>query len=66
MIGGERFEAVIGEARRKNLNGQVLQALAVDQNGEPIDFFDAVVRDGNAADGRAVAVKEDVAAGILM
>jgi hypothetical protein len=38
----------------------------VNQNGEPVDFLDAIVSDGNAADRSAVAVKEDVSAGILM
>jgi len=40
--------------------------LAVDQDGEPVDFLDAIVGDGNAADGSAIAVKKNVAAGILM
>lgn len=48
------------------MNGQVLLALAADQDGEPIDFFDTVVGDGNAADGSTVAVKKDVATRILM
>ena len=48
------------------LGATIELALAVNEDGEPIDFFDAVVSDGNAADGSTVAVKEDVAAGILM
>jgi len=44
----------------------VEQGLAVDQDGEPVDFLDAVIGDGNAADGSAIAVKKNVAAGILV
>jgi hypothetical protein len=44
----------------------VLLTLIVDQDREPINLFDSVIRDGNAADRRAVAVKKDVAARILM
>lgn len=34
------------------------------QNAEPVDFLDSVIGDGNAADGYAIAVQENVSAGI--
>jgi len=54
--GGQRFEAIVGETRGEDLNGQMLLALAVHKNGEPISFLDAIVRNGNAADGSAVSM----------
>ena len=39
--------------------------LAMDENGKPIDFLDAVVGDGDATDGSAISVKENVATQIL-
>ena len=66
MSGNERLEAVLGEARREDLNGQMLLALAMEQNCEPINFLDSIVGDGNTADRGAIPVKEDVSAGILM
>src|SRR4029077_8231566 len=43
------FETVACEPRGENLNRQALPPLMVDQDREPINFFDAIIRDGNAA-----------------
>ena len=61
MRGCQRFEPALGEARRKNLNRQMLLALTVDKNRKPIDFLDPIVRDGNAPDGCTVSVKKNIA-----
>lgn len=46
MRGGQRSEPVIGETCGKNLDREMLLPLAVNQNGEPIEFLDAIVSDG--------------------
>ena len=60
------FEALVRKPGRVDLNRQVLLILVVDKNREPIDLLDAIVRDGNAADRRAVAVKKNISTWILM
>ena len=54
------FQPFVCEPRRENLNWQMLPIPVMDQDGEPIDLFDAVVRDGNAAYRSAVAMKKNV------
>lgn len=65
MRSGQRSEAVVREPGGKNVDGEMLLALAVDKNRKPINFFDAVVGDGDAADRGAVSVKENIATQIL-
>src|SRR4029077_4083791 len=60
------FQAVVRESHRENLNWQVLVILVVDQDGKPINLFDPFIRDGNAADRGAIAMKKNVATRILM
>ena len=56
----------VSKAAWENLNGEVARSSRLRQDREPIDFFDPVIRNWNAADGCAVTVQEDVSARILM
>ena len=65
MRGCQRSEAVIDETRGENLDWEMLLPIAVDKNSKPINFLDPIVGDGDAADGGAVSVKEDVTTQVL-
>jgi len=58
----EGFEAGIGQAGGEDLNRKILLAFVLDQDGEPVNFLDEIVGDGNAADGSSIAVKKNVSA----
>src|SRR5256885_7158329 len=44
------FQPFVREPRRENPNWQMLLIPVMGQDGEPIDLFDAVVRDGNRSE----------------
>ena len=48
------------------MNRQVLLTQVADLDGKPINLFDPIIRDRNATDRRAIAMKKNVATGILM
>ena len=55
LVGGcQDFETLVCEPAWENVNRHMSLALILDQHGEPIDFLDPIVCNGNAADRNAV------------
>src|SRR5580704_13655624 len=60
----ERLESVFRQPRGKNLNGNVPLARRMSLHRQPVDLFNPLVGNGNAADGHAIPVQENISAGI--
>jgi hypothetical protein len=62
----KRFKSVFGQLSRKYLDGDMPLARCVNLDGQPVDFFDPFIGDGNASNGHAISMKENVSPGIRM
>ena len=60
----ERFKSILGQLSRKYLDGNMPLARCVNLDSEPVDLFDPFIGDGNASNGHAISMKENISPGI--
>src|SRR5580658_8516133 len=64
MTLAERPESVFRQPCGKYLDGNVPLARRMNLHGQPVDLFNPFVRNGNAADGHAIPMQENISARI--